>query len=454
MTADAGTETIAAVATPPGVGGIGIVRVSGPLAPRIAEAMLGGLPPPRRAVRRRFLDADGAPLDEGLALYFPGPGSYTGEDVLELHGHGGPVVLDRVLARALALGARPARPGEFTERAFLNGRLDLAQAEAVADLIEAASAEAARAALRSLEGALSREARALGERLAGLRVQLEATLDFPDEDIDAAGEATLAAGLAEARAQLDSLLAGATRGRALREGLTVVIAGRPNVGKSSLLNALAGCEAAIVTDVPGTTRDVLRERVLAHGVPVHVVDTAGLREARDPVEREGVRRAREQAARADRVLLVVDDTAGWTPEDAAAQAALPRETPVTVVLNKIDLSGRAPGPVAGHPVGTHAFAISARTGAGLEALRSHLAETAGLAAGRAEGVWMARRRHLDALERAGRHLEEAAAELAAGRAELAAEGLRLAHRAVGEITGEFTTEELLGRIFSTFCIGK
>ena len=452
MSAAAGTETIAAIATPPGTGGIGVVRVSGPAVPDIARGVLGGLPPPRRAVLRAFRAADGETLDRGIALYFPAPASYTGEDVLELQGHGGPAVLDLVLARVLALGARPARPGEFTERAFLNGRLDLAQAEAVADLIEAASAEAARAAARSLEGALSRRARALSERLAALRVEVEAGLDFPDEDLEAAGLDAVGEGIGSALRELGALLAGAAAGRALREGLTVVIAGRPNVGKSSLLNALAGCEAAIVTDAPGTTRDLVRERIVVRGMPVHVVDTAGLREARDAVEREGVRRAREQAGRADRVLLVIDDAAGWTEGDRAARAALPEGVPVTVVRNKIDLTGRTPGP-AGEEAGMPVLALSARTGAGLDALRDHLARLAGLGAG-AEGVWMARRRHLEALERARGALEAARAEAAAGRAELVAEGLRLAHRALGELTGEFTTEELLGRIFSSFCIGK
>jgi tRNA modification GTPase len=444
------TDTIAAVATAPGRGGIGIVRVSGPGVTAVATAMLGAVPAPRQAVFRHFRDGAGAPLDDGLALYFPAPASFTGEDVLELHGHGGPVVLDMVLARVFELGARAARPGEFSERAFLNGKLDLAQAEAVADLIDAGSEAAARGALRSLEGEFSRRVHALTEALVQLRMVVEAAIDFPEEEIDFLADARVASDLAGIGADLEALLGSTRQGVLLHDGLTVVIAGAPNAGKSSLLNALAQSDSAIVSPIPGTTRDVLKERIHLDGMPLHIVDTAGLRDARDEIESEGIRRAQLQLARADHVLLVIDDTAGEPPAEVLAH--LPAGLARTLVRNKIDLSGRAPG--VREQGGATEIALSARTGAGLELLRTHLKRSAGLQTA-GEGTFMARRRHLDALQRARQHLINGRDRLQRDRAgELLAEELRQAQHALGEITGEFTPEDLLGRIFSTFCIGK
>jgi tRNA modification GTPase len=444
------TDTIAAVATPPGRGGIGIVRVSGRLTPTIAAALLRRLPPPRVARHRIFRDAQGAPIDHGLALYFPAPHSYTGEDVLELHGHGGPVVLDVLLARLLELGARAARPGEFTERAFLNGKLDLAQAEAVADLIDAGSADAARAALRSLEGEFSRRVHEQVEQLTRLRTYVEAAIDFPEEEIDFLADTRIVDQLHAIETGLAQLHQGAHQGRLLHEGMTVVLAGAPNAGKSSLLNALAQQDAAIVSAIPGTTRDVLRERIHIDGMPLHVVDTAGLRESGDEIETEGMRRARAQMERADRILLVIDDTVA--AGDAEAERHLPPGVARTVLRNKIDLSGRAPGPVAG--AAETAIAVSARTGAGLDALRAHLKQCMGYQSA-GSGTFSARRRHLDAIARSREHVARGRAALAQTRAgELLAEELRLSQRALGEITGEFTPDDLLGRIFTTFCIGK
>ncbi len=442
-------DTIAAPATPPGTGGVAIIRVSGPAVAQVAEAVAGGLPEPRRAVLRRFRDAAGEVVDTGLVLYFPGPGSYTGEDVLELHGHGGPVVTDLVLGAVLAAGARPARPGEFTERAFLNGRLDLAQAEAVADLIEAGSAQAARSALRSLEGALSRRLEGVAAGLTELRAWVEAALDFAEEEIDFLAEGEAAGRTGALLADLARVEAEAAAGRVLHDGLTVVLAGAPNAGKSSLLNVLAGRETAIVTHLPGTTRDVLREHLQVDGLPLHLVDTAGLREAADAIEAEGVRRARRELAAADRALVVVDDAADLdVPEEV--RRSLPPELPFTVVHNKIDLTGRAPG--LEERGGVPHLWLSARTGAGLERLREHLKATAGYVPG--EGLFSARRRHLEALARARRHLESAQAAAASGAGELLAEDLRLAQQALGEITGEVAPDDLLGEIFSRFCIGK
>jgi tRNA modification GTPase len=445
-------DTIAAVATAPGRGGIGIVRVSGPATRAIAAAILGALPPPRRASIRRFRDRDGTALDDGLALFFPAPNSFTGEDILELHGHGGPVVLDMVLARALELGARPARPGEFSERAFLNGKLDLAQAEAVADLIEAGSESAARSALRSLDGEFSRRVHALTDALVQLRMYVEASIDFPEEEIDFLADDRVASSLRSIAADLDALLAAARQGVLLHDGMTVVIAGPPNAGKSSLLNALAQTDSAIVSATPGTTRDVLRERIHIDGMPLHVIDTAGLREAVDEIETEGIRRAREQMARADRILLVVDDAAPEGADVATALAYLPASLPRTLIRNKVDLTGLPPA-VADTAHGVE-IALSAKTGIGLDLLRKHLRECAGLQPTGA-GTFMARRRHLDALRRAQRHLQLGAEQLRERRAgELLAEELRQAQQVLGEITGEFTSEDLLGRIFANFCIGK
>jgi tRNA modification GTPase len=451
-------DTIVAAATPPGRGGVGIVRLSGRAVRAIARALMGRLPAARYATQARFLAADGAAIDEGLVLYFPVPHSYTGEDVLELHGHGGPVLIEALIARAVELGARRAQPGEFTQRAYLNDRLDLAQAEAVADLIDAGSEAAARAALRSLQGEFSARVRALDEALAQLRAHVEATIDFPTDEIDHLADRALAARLAEVRTQCAALQAAARQGRMLTEGLTVVIAGAPNAGKSTLLNRLAGFDAAIVTEVPGTTRDVLRERILIEGVPVLLLDTAGLRDSQDLIETEGMRRARAAMAQADRVLFLIDVVAD--PEAAAfagERARLPEGVPVTLVWNKCDLrAAMAPDPAAAarQVPGVPHLSVSARTGAGLDALRSYLLEAAGFQR-QDSGLLSARRRHLEALAVTSAHLDVAAVHCQAnGEGELVAEELRAAQRALGEITGAGTADELLGRIFASFCIGK
>jgi tRNA modification GTPase len=446
----AAADTIAAVATPPGVGGIAVLRISGPSALAITKAVAGPLPPPRHAALRPFVRADGTAIDAGIALVFPGPGSFTGEDVAELHCHGGPVVVDLLLSRLLGLGARLAQPGEFAQRAFLNGRIDLAQAEAIADLIAAGSAASARLAMRTLQGELSRRVDALLDDLVRLRTWIEAAIDFPDEEIDVLGDGLVLEGLDALRAGAADVLRSAQQGRVLRDGLRVVIAGPPNAGKSSLLNALVGHDAAIVTAIPGTTRDLLREFIQLDGLPLHVVDTAGLREVTDVVEQEGIRRARNEISRADRVLWVFDDNTGFTPT-ALERADLPHDVPVTLVRNKIDLTGAAPGLCTGDPP---TVAISAATGSGLDDLRAHLKDCAGYQ-GSGEGEFIARRRHLDALDRARSSFDRARAALIDRRgAELVAEDLRQAQNALGEITGAFTPEDLLDRIFSSFCIGK
>lgn len=444
------SDTICAVATPPGQGGIGVVRVSGPDTARLVTAVAGTPPDPRRASFRSFRDGADEVLDEGLVLWFPGPRSFTGEDVAEFQGHGGPVVMDRLLRRLTGLGARIARPGEFSERAFVNGRLDLSQAEAIADLIAAGSDAGARAALASLQGAFSREVYTLVDALVELRVYVESAIDFPDEEIDFLGDGEVAGRLQDVRQRLRAVQATAGQGRVLRDGMTVVIAGRPNAGKSSLLNALAGEDTAIVTSVAGTTRDLLREHVQIDGMPLHVVDTAGLRDSDEEVEREGIRRAWTAISAADRVLVVADDRQGPTDEDARILAQLPAELPVTVIRNKADLSGATTGFIDDPERPT--VILSALTGAGVDALRDHLKACMGFTAG--EGTFTARRRHLDALERAATVLDRAAQQLEQGAGELVADDLRAAQEALGEITGAFTTEDLLGAIFSTFCIGK
>lgn len=442
-------DLIAAVATAPGRGGIGIIRLSGSGLAAVARSLTGLQPQPRVATLARFLDAAGAEIDEGILLYFPAPHSYTGEDVLELQGHGGPVVMQLLLRRCLELGARLAEPGEFTRRAYLNEKLDLAQAEAVADLIEASTAAAARSAVRSLSGEFSRRVHELVDRLIALRMLAEATLDFPEEDIDFMRRADADAQLARLTEEVGSLLAAARQGSLLRNGLHVVLAGQPNVGKSSLLNRLTGEERAIVTDVPGTTRDALRETIHIHGIPLHVVDTAGLRETEDAVERIGIDRSWREIERADVVLLMADARSGLTPADRAIAARLPAGIERVVVYNKCDLTthpaGREQCP---HHVGVW---LSAKTGEGMAALEQELLRVAGWQAG-CEDVILARERHLGALETALRHLHTAKAQ--AGRLELYAEELRLAQDALGTITGEFTPDDLLGEIFSRFCIGK
>ena len=443
------TDTIAAVATPPGRGGVGIIRLSGPQVPAISEQLLGKLPPPRLAGLHRFRHADGDAIDAGLAIYFPAPHSFTGEHVLELHAHGGPVVLDLLLERVLSLGARQARPGEFSQRAFLNDKLDLAQAEAIADLIDSSTVQAARAASRSLQGEFSRRIQQLVDALIALRSYVEACLDFPEEEIDFLSDGQVQVRLAAIAEQLHAVEQQAHQGQLLREGMTLVIAGQPNAGKSSLLNALAGREAAIVTPIAGTTRDALKEHIEIDGMPLHIIDTAGLRDSSDPIEQEGVRRAWAQIEQADRVLLVIDDQRGRSPADQAILERLPHDLPHTLVFNKIDLSGRAPGI---HSQGAHAeLALSARSGAGVTELRSHLKQVMGYSEA-ASGSFSARRRHLDALHRA--ELNIAGARQWLGSAELLAEELRLAQQHLCEITGSFTSDDLLGEIFASFCIGK
>ena len=446
------TDTIAAIATPAGHGGVGIVRLSGADTPAIARQLLGRLPRLRHAEVQRFTEADGSLIDEGLVLYFEAPASFTGEHVLELHGHGGPVVMDSLLHRVLSLGARPARPGEFSERAFLNNKLDLAQAEAIADLIDSATTEAARAAARSLQGEFSSRVHDLVDRLTRLRMYVEAAIDFPEEEIDFLSDDTITHMMAALRAAFDDMRARAQQGQLLRDGMTLVIAGRPNAGKSSLLNALSGRDAAIVTEIPGTTRDVLREHIQIDGLPLHIIDTAGLHASDDPVELAGMQRARKALEQADRVLLVIDDQSGFSSADAAILDELPAGVPHTRIVNKIDLSGRAAG--LSEENGQPTVAVSVQSGAGLDALRLHLKQSVGYSAHH-EGGFSARRRHVDALRRAYEHVETGQRQLEQHRAgELLAEELRQAQQVLGEITGEVSSDDLLGRIFSSFCIGK
>ena len=447
------TDTIVAAATPPGRGGVGIVRVSGPKVREIADKVLGRVPPPRRAIFARFLDAQHETLDAGLVLYFPGPNSYTGEEVLELQGHGGPVIIESLVARLVELGARRARPGEFTERAFLNDKLDLAQAEAVADLIDAGSREAARAAMRSLQGEFSVMIKALTAAVIDLRTHVEAAIDFPEEEIDFLSDPKIGQRLAEVRKHLEAVERAAGQGRLLRDGMTVVLAGVPNAGKSSLLNRLAGYEAAIVTAVPGTTRDVLRERIHIDGMPLHILDTAGLRKAVDIVEEEGIRRAQAEMTRADRVLFVIDaaaDPGGSSYSEL--RDSLPSGVPVTLLFNKTDAG--EPHPVDPAVTALTLIPISARTGEGLDQLRNHLKSCMGYHT-LDSGSVSARQRHLEAIARARASIEAAARTLRQSRAgELVAQELREAQQALNEINGEFTSEDLLGKIFSSFCIGK
>lgn len=446
------SSTIAAIATAPGRGGVGIIRISGPLSFRIAQALFNDAPlPPRQAKLVKVHDAAGNTLDEGIGLYFPAPHSFTGEDVIEFQGHGGPILLDMILARIVSLGAQLAQPGEFSERAFLNDKMDLLQAEAIADLIDGASTAAVRAAARSMQGEFSERIRAMSQQIVELRTHIEATIDFSDEEIDFLHDAALQQRLTKIQIQLNNVFAAAQQGAILREGISVVIAGLPNAGKSSLLNRLTGTETAIVTDIAGTTRDVLRTQIQIDGLPIHVIDTAGLRETRDVVEQIGIDRARGEIQRADCVLLVIDDRRSLAEQIAEIQPPLPADLPLIVVRNKIDLSARQPGAQNG-PRGVE-IAVSALTGAGIELLRTELKKTAGFQDS-AETTFMARRRHLTALEQADSFLQQAAEAFTHGEAELVAEELRHAHRALGELVGEFTNDDLLGAIFSTFCIGK
>ncbi|HEX6259258.1 MAG TPA: tRNA uridine-5-carboxymethylaminomethyl(34) synthesis GTPase MnmE [Woeseiaceae bacterium] len=446
-------DTIVARATPPGIGGIAVVRISGSRVRDIAVKMLGRLPPQRQAVLAGFRDPAGQMLDQGIAIYFAAPRSFTGEDVLELHGHGGAAVVAGLVDAAVRLGARLAQPGEFSRRAFLNGKLDLAQAEAIADLVASASTQAAKAALHSLSGAFSNAVGELQEKLDKLRMHVEAAIDFPEEEIDFLSDRALLARADDCAAAFLRLLEGANVGRVLRDGYRIVIIGRPNAGKSSLLNRLSGQESAIVTEVAGTTRDILREQINIDGLVVELVDTAGLRDDPDRIEAEGIRRAREALASADAVLWIRDSS---LPQQSAGRndsmpEDIPSDIPCIIVRNKIDLSGAAAGLEQRRPP---IVALSAKTGAGFDVLRSQLRELAGYR-DLGEGAFTARQRHLDALDRARAHFDAGRKALQHSRAgELFAEELRLSQQALSEITGEHSSDELLGRIFSEFCIGK
>ncbi|HEC28133.1 MAG TPA: tRNA uridine-5-carboxymethylaminomethyl(34) synthesis GTPase MnmE [Gammaproteobacteria bacterium] len=444
-------DTIAAIATPPGRGGIGIIRISGTRSSEIAELILGKVPIPRQADFCSFYNSSREVIDQGIALFFRSPHSFTGEDVVELQAHGGPVILDMLLQCCIKGGARIARPGEFSERAFLNDKLDLAQAEAIADLIDASSEQAARAAARSLQGEFSRRVNQLLKGLTGLRMYIEAAIDFPEEEIDFLSDENIYKHLDRLEEEFTDLLNSSRQGTLLQEGITVVIAGRPNVGKSSLLNVLSGKDAAIVTDMAGTTRDVLREHINIDGLPVHIIDTAGLRESENQVERIGIERAWAEIKKADRVLLLVDDKIGVTAAEEKILDQLPAGPGLTIIRNKCDLSGSKPALTDKQDV---EITLSARTGEGVDLLRAHLEACVGYQFG-SEGEFTARRRHLDALERVGGHIAMAREQLENAKAgELAAEEFREAQQDLAEITGEFSSDDLLGNIFSSFCIGK
>lgn len=448
------TDTIAAIATPPGRGGVGIVRISGRDLRALAQALTGHALSPRYATYCQFRNETGSVIDQGIALFFPGPASFTGEDVVELQGHGGPVIMDALLRAVLAMGARLAMPGEFSQRAFLNGKLDLVQVEAIADLINAGSEQAARAAVRSLQGEFSRRVGTLVEQLVDLRVYVEAAIDFAEEDIDFLTRGNIDERLNDVLEQVQAVLRTATQGALLQEGMRVVIAGKPNSGKSTLLNALAGVDRAIVSAIPGTTRDVLCECINLDGMPLYIFDTAGLRDSEDPVEQEGIHRARIEIERADHVLFVVDST-----EDCSVDLAEPwpdflsplsNRCAWTLVLNKTDIARKIMRPeYSGFPV----IALSAKTGDGMDALCQHLKAAAGFVSGESS-LFVARRRHLDALQRAMNELVHAQAAAKTRAGELIAEDLRHAQYALGEITGEFSNEDLLTEIFANFCIGK
>lgn len=453
------TDTIVALATPPGRGGVGIVRLSGGKSLAIAQQILGLTPKARHAHYGPFTASDGTVIDEGIALYFPNPHSFTGEDVIELQGHGGPVIMDMLIAECLKLGARMARPGEFSERAFMNDKLDLAQAEAIADLIDASSEQAARNALRSLQGAFSNRVHELVEQLIHLRIYVEAAIDFPEEEIDFLGDGKVQGDLDALRDELNDVLNTANQGAIMREGMKVVIAGRPNAGKSSLLNQLAGRESAIVTDIAGTTRDVLKEHIHIDGMPLHLIDTAGLREAPDEVERIGIARAWDEIKQADRILLLVDATTtdAIDPQEIWPEFVdqLEKWDHLTLVRNKVDITGEAPGihsPETDNEVPV--IRLSAKSSEGIDAMRQHLKDQMGFT-GQAEGGFAARRRHLDALNKSASTLNTAYEQfIHTGAGELLAEDLRHVQNYLNEITGEFTPDDLLGKIFGSFCIGK
>jgi len=441
-------DTIAAIATPPGNGGVGIIRISGTRVSAIAEQLGYKMLKPRLAFYSSFLDADDSIIDSGIMLYFPAPASYTGEDVLELQGHGGSIVLDILLRRVLSLGARLARPGEFTERAFLNNKMDLAQAEAVADLIESSTEQSARSALKSMQGIFSAQINELVEELIELRTYVEAAIDFVDEEIDFLSDGVVENRILQLRNKIRNIQKTAQQGRLLRDGMTLVLAGKPNAGKSSLLNALAGHEAAIVTDIAGTTRDVLRERIQLDGMPLHIIDTAGLRESNNTIEKEGIRRAHEEIRKADIILLLID---AREPDVQAIRERLPAGIPIIEVFNKIDLLGGQPE-IRESAAGAQIH-LSIKTGAGMDLLIRHLKQSVGFNDA-AEHVFIARRRHLEALVQGHAFVESALNQLNNHAGELVAEDLRQAQNALSEITGQFTSDDLLGRIFSSFCIGK
>lgn len=443
-------DTIAAIATPPGRGGVGIVRLSGPQALPIALALNGNYSlTPRSAHYCTFMNRQGEVIDNGLTIYFKAPNSFTGEEVVEFQGHGAPIVLDQLLSECVALGARIARPGEFSERAFLNNKMDLTQAEAIADLIDASSQTAARMAVRSLQGDFSKLIHELNEKIIYLRLYVEAAIDFPEEEIDFLGDGKVAAMLEEILQHLDSIRANACQGAIMREGLSLVIAGLPNAGKSTLINCLAGRDVAIVTEIAGTTRDVMREHILLDDIPLHVIDTAGLRESEDIVEKEGIKRAWDEVKRADCLLMVADvnNLAANDELSNTIKETLPKSVPIIKVFNKIDSQNRQP------EESDYAVYLSAKTGAGLSLLKKKIKEVVGYHP--TEGQFLARRRHLQALDAAKNFLLIGHKQLHNQRAlELLAEDLRQAHETLGEITGVFSSDDLLGRIFSSFCIGK
>ncbi len=453
------TTTIAAQATPPGRGGVGIIRLSGPLSHAIAQQLCQrtlSFTPRHAHFERFYADADDL-LDEGLVLFFPGPHSFTGEDVIELQGHGGPVVMASLLNQVVKLGAVLAKPGEFSQRAFINDKLDLTQAEAIADLIDSSSEQAARSAVRSLQGAFSQRIDQLVEQLIHLRMYVEAAIDFPEEEIDFLADGKVQGDLEAIMEQVAAVLREANRGVLMKEGMKVVLAGKPNAGKSSLLNALSGRESAIVTAIAGTTRDVLREHIHLDGMPLHITDTAGLRESPDEVEQEGIRRAWQEIHQADRVIMLMDAVdVGDKPLQPSVlwpefYSQLPAETPVTLVINKIDLSQQAAKFTDGEVAVIH---LSAKTGTGVELLQEHLKSIMGYS-GESQGTFTARQRHIDAIKKAQDVLQQGLTQfLRAGAGELLAEDLRLAQDYLGEITGRFTPDDLLGKIFSSFCIGK
>ncbi|MFK5949369.1 MAG: tRNA uridine-5-carboxymethylaminomethyl(34) synthesis GTPase MnmE [Methylococcales bacterium] len=441
-------DTIAAIATPPGNGGVGIIRISGPSAFEIAQKITQKTPVSRQALFTSFRDEDNSIIDSGILLYFPNPASYTGEDTIELQGHGGAVVLGMLLKRVVKLGARLANPGEFTERAFLNNKLDLAQAEAVADLIESSTEQSVRSAQKSMQGVFSQQVNELVEELTELRIYVEAAIDFVDEEIDFLTDGVVENKIINLSTRIQKILKTAQQGRLLRDGMTVVLAGKPNAGKSSLLNALAGHEAAIVTDIAGTTRDILKERIQIDGMPLHIIDTAGLRESDNLVEKEGIRRAHEEIKQADKVLLLIDST---DPEIDSVMKVLPTDLDITKVYNKIDLLGIEPE-IIENEQGSQIY-LSVKKGIGMELLINHLKQTVGFNS-ETDDVFIARKRHIDALTQGQKSVENAREQLQNQAGELVAEDLRQAQNSLAEITGTFSSDDLLGRIFSSFCIGK